>query len=230
MATRDLAFPALLALALLACGGDDSDPEATTGSAVTGTGASDDDDDDDDDATGDDATGDDEDDTTDGDDDDDDAQTGSSDGGDTTTGGQPDGPQWSLTEITYTGPSGETVLTYDSCTFCDATLNTSTLLVRFQQGEGWTVWSVDIPVGSSTGSQPITDDFSGAYVAINEASPNLPPDYAGYYDPTSASGTLTLIQADITPGGVVAGTLEVELSQGGIEATLSAEFYAEVPR
>lgn len=216
VATRALLCPALFASLLGACTDDDAEPEAT--SAATSSASTSDDDDDDDGAQ------------TDGNDDDDDDQTGTSDDGDTSTGGQPDGPQWSLTEITYAGPSGEIVLTYDNCTFCDATLNMSTLLVRFQQGDGWTVWSVDIPVGSTTGSQPITSDYSGAYVAINEASPDLPPNYAGYYDPTSASGTLTLTQADIAPGGVVAGTLEVELSQGGIGATLSAEFYAEIPK
>ncbi len=137
--------------------------------------------------------------------------------------------QWAITEITYASGATQQVLAVDDCVFCDATLNDVTLLVRFQQAEGWTVWTIDIPVGSGVGAQPITDDYSGAYVAINETGPELPPELTGFYDPTSGSGTLTLTEADLSPGGVVAGTISAQLSQGSATADLQAEFYAEIP-
>ncbi|MBL4689056.1 MAG: hypothetical protein JKY37_30975 [Nannocystaceae bacterium] len=144
------------------------------------------------------------------------------------TGSLPEG-QWSVTELTYTDPSSTISVTLEDCTFCDATLNGTTLLVRYQQAEGWTVWSLDIPVASQLGEQPITDDYSGAYVVINEQSPELPDDFTGFYPATSGSGTLTLTQADIEPGGVVAGTLVANLELGNVSAELHAEFYAEIP-
>ena len=140
----------------------------------------------------------------------------------------PDG-QWAMTQITYSDGVTQEVLDLDDCVFCDATLNEVTVLVRFQQAEGWTVWTLDIPVGSTVGSQPITDDYSGAYAAINEQGPGLPPEFTGFYAPTTGSGTLTLTEADITPGGVVAGTVDVQLMLGGVSADLQAEFYAEIP-
>ncbi len=137
--------------------------------------------------------------------------------------------QWAMTQITYADGVMQEVLELDDCVFCDATLNDVTVLVRFQQAEGWTVWTLDIPVGSTVGSQPITDDYSGAYAAINEQGPGLPPEFTGFYAPTTGSGTLTLTEADIAPGGVVAGTVDVQLMLGGVSADLQAEFYAEIP-
>ncbi|MEM6995813.1 MAG: hypothetical protein AAF721_35210 [Myxococcota bacterium] len=154
--------------------------------------------------------------------------SGTSDGGSTTGVELPDG-QWAMTELSYSDGVTTEMLSLSDCTFCDATLNAQTLLVRYQQAEGWTVWSIDIPIGSGVGAQPITDDYSGAYVAINEQSPDLPPDFTGFYAPTSATGTLTLTQADITPGGAVAGTLSTTLTLDGVTAVLDAEFYAEIP-
>lgn len=140
------------------------------------------------------------------------------------------GPQWADTTLTYTGPAGVQVIDVQDCTFCDATINGTTLLIRYQQAEGWTVWTLDIPVGAGAGSMPITDDYSGAYVAINEQGQDLPPGYAGFYAPTTGSGTLTLTDADISPGGVVAGTLSASLSLGEVDAQLETEFYAEIPQ
>ncbi len=148
---------------------------------------------------------------------------------DSSSSGEPLGPQWADTTITYSGPAGVEVIDVADCTFCDATLNGTTLLVRYQQAEGWTVWSVDIPVGAGTGSMPITNDYSGAYVVINEQGQDLPPGYAGFYAATTGSGTLTLTQADISPGGVVAGTISASLSLGDVGAQLETEFYAEIP-
>lgn len=159
-----------------------------------------------------------------------DSSTGDATSGDSSSGGEPAGPQWAQTTITYTGPSGVEVIDVEDCTFCDATLNGTTLLVRYQQAEGWTVWTLDIPVGASAGTMPITDDYSGAYVAINEQGQDLPPGYAGFYAATTGSGTLTLTDADISAGGVVAGTISASLSLGGVNAQLETEFYAEIPR
>ncbi|MBL8942884.1 MAG: hypothetical protein JNK45_07050 [Myxococcales bacterium] len=144
------------------------------------------------------------------------------------TGAAPSGPQWAITEIAYAGAAAPQLVSFDDCSFCDATLD-GPLLVRFQQAEGWTVWSITIPSDSIVGSQPLTPDYTGAYAVINEHNPELDPAYHGFYDATMASGTLTLTEATIEHGGAVAGTLQGHFVLGEATADLSAEFYAEIP-
>lgn len=144
------------------------------------------------------------------------------------TGAGPSGPQWAVTAIDYAGAAAPQMVSFDDCSFCDATLD-GPLLVRFQQADGWTVWSITIPTDSGLGSQPLTDDYSGAYAVINENNPDLDAAYHGFYDATMSSGTVTLTEANIAHGGAVAGTLQGHFVLGDATADLSAEFYAEIP-
>lgn len=128
-----------------------------------------------------------------------DSSGGGSDEASSTSAG-PSGAQWATTEIAYAGAAAPQLVSFDDCSFCDATLD-GPLLVRFQQAEGWTVWSITIPSDSIVGSQPLIPDYSGAYAVINEHNPELDPAYHGFYDATMASGTLTLTEATIEHGG-----------------------------
>lgn len=156
----------------------------------------------------------------------DDDSDGDSSGGETTGGVLPRG-QWAMTEITYTEGGTTETLTLQDRAFCDATLGGGLLLLRYQQAQGFTVWTVNIPMASGVGSHTLTQDFSGVYMNINEVS----DDWMTYFDPSMAFGTLELTDAQIQPGGVVSGTLTASLtsSDGSTTAEFSSTFYAEIP-
>ncbi|MCR9160907.1 MAG: hypothetical protein ACE37F_10770 [Nannocystaceae bacterium] len=151
--------------------------------------------------------------------------------GDASSGGESTGAvlprgQWAMTEITYTQGGASETLTMQDRAFCDATLDGGVLLLRYQQAQGFTVWSLYIPMASGVGSQALTQDFSGAYMNLNEVSDT----WMAYFDPSMAFGTLTLTDAEIQDGGVVAGTLTASLtSNDGTTAEFSSTFYAEIP-
>jgi hypothetical protein len=114
----------------------------------------------------------------------------------------------------------------DDCTFCDATIDSGVALIRFQQAEGWTVWSIYLPASLGPGTHTLTPDGTGAYVVISENNPDLPPAVHGFYPFSSNVGTVTLAEADLSRGGTVTGTIATQLSLGGITATFDAEFTA----
>ena len=150
----------------------------------------------------------------------------SSTGGDSSGGVLPRG-QWAMTEITYSEGGMTETLTMQDRAFCDATLAGGVLLLRYQQAQGFTVWTVNIPMASGLGSHTLTQDFSGVYMNINEVS----DDWMAYFDPSMAFGTLELTDAQIVDGGVVAGTLSASLTSndGSTTAEFSSTFYAEIP-
>lgn len=151
---------------------------------------------------------------------------GDSSGGETTGGVLPRG-QWAMTEITYTEGGTTETLTMQDRAFCDATLGGGLLLLRYQQAQGFTVWTVNIPMASGVGSHTLTQDFSGVYMNINEVSDA----WMTYFDPSMAFGTLELTDAQIQEGGVVSGTLTASLTSndGSTTAEFSSTFYAEIP-
>lgn len=149
-----------------------------------------------------------------------------SSGGDESTGpGLPRG-QWAMTEITYTEGGMSETLTMQDRAFCDATLEGGVLLLRYQQQGGFTVWALYMPDGIGVGSHALTQDFSGVYMNINEVS-NA---WQAYFDPAMAFGTLELTDADLQPGGTVAGTLTATLTSndGSTTAAFESTFYAEL--
>jgi hypothetical protein len=142
------------------------------------------------------------------------------------TGATELGDQWATVELSYTGPGVDASVSLDDCTFCDATIDSGVVLIRYQQAEGWTVWSIYLPTTQGTGTHPLTPDLSGAYVVISENNPDLPAAAHGFYAGNTNAGTVELTQADMTPGGTVAGTISATLSNAGITATIDAEFSA----
>jgi hypothetical protein len=136
------------------------------------------------------------------------------------------GEQWAEVAITYTGDGMSDSVVLDDCTFCDATIDSGVVLIRFQQAEGWTVWSVYMPASYTAGTHALTPDLTEAYVVINEVNPDLSASFHGFYPGSSNVGTLTLSEADMTPGGLVHGTISAQLSLGDVEAEFEAEFEA----
>ncbi len=157
-----------------------------------------------------------------------DAETGAETRGDESSTGNllPRG-QWAVTEITYTEGGTSETLSIQDRTFCDATLDGGILVLRYQQQQGYTVWTVNIPQATGVGSHALTQDFSGAYMNINEVS----DEWQAYFDPSMAFGTLELTDAQLEAGGVVAGTLTASLTSqdGSTAAQFESTFYAEIP-
>ncbi len=152
--------------------------------------------------------------------------------GDSSSGTESTGPalprgQWAITEITYTEGGMSETLTMQDRAFCDATLDGGVLLLRYQQQGGFTVWALYMPEATGVGSHPLTQDFSGVYMNINEVS-NA---WQAYFDPSMAFGNLELTDADLQPGGTVAGTLTATLTSndGTTTAEFESTFYAEIP-
>lgn len=108
-----------------------------------------------------------------------------------------------------------------SCYYCDATFTaaSSSGFVRFQQGGGYYVWTLNLVPDGRGGYRA---DAQSPTLAISDRSP-----YAGYYTPQQASVVLTT--QDVRPGGVVAGTLSATLVGNGHTVTLSGTFYATFP-
>lgn len=152
-------------------------------------------------------------------------ETQGTSGSDESGGALPRG-QWAMTEITYTEGGASETLTMQDRAFCDATLDGGLLQLRYQQQGGYTVWLVNMPETTGVGEHALTQDFSGPYMNINEVSDT----WQAYFDPSTAFGTLTLTDADIQPGGVVAGTLTATLTSadGTTTADFESTFYAEL--
>lgn len=134
--------------------------------------------------------------------------------------------QWAITEITYSGGGNSETLSMQDRAFCDATLSADSLQLRYQQADGYTVWTVTIPTSATVGSLPLTQDFSGVFMNINEVGDA----WQTYFDPSMAFGSLELTEASLQSSGVVAGVLTATLTSGnGTTADFSSTFYAEIP-
>ena len=137
------------------------------------------------------------------------------------------GPVRADARIVY-GASPERRL--NNCRFCDATYwgNPSGALLRFQQGTGYTVWSINMPTTITRGANPVGKDLR-VYVA--ESDPALPARVRGSYN--SVSGTITFTSIDYRHGGHVDGVIDIVLEGGNdspkIRATMKATFHAEFP-
>jgi hypothetical protein len=140
-----------------------------------------------------------------------------------------DDPLWAITTIHYTATSIDETVNLDNCYFCDANdLGTHTML-RYQQGGGWTIWALYVPDDAVLGTNYLTGDYNGNYVTLSENDTSLPDDVQGFYQYDTNDGTVTYTALDLSPGGVVDGTIDATLSQGGVTAHLEATFHAELP-
>ncbi len=139
-----------------------------------------------------------------------------------------DEPFWAETHIQYTGPGVDSSATLDDCFFCDASDLGTHVMLRYQQGDGWTIWALYIPSGSSTGSQPITNDYSGAYLTLSANDASLPENAQGFYPATSGSGSVNLTSCDLSSGGIISGEITATLEKEGVTAHLTASFGAHM--
>lgn len=136
--------------------------------------------------------------------------------------------QWATTTIDYSTGLERTL---DNCYYCDATEGGSSYtLLRFQQGTGYTIWSLTLNGSFSPGTYPVAGDTTPVSVYLAESDPSVPSVvHGGYF---STSGTLTLTAASFGSGGTIDGSLSATLSGGsdGMEtATLDATFHATFP-
>lgn len=139
-----------------------------------------------------------------------------------------DEPFWAETHINYTGSGVDSSATLDDCFFCDASDLGTHVMLRYQQGDGWTIWALYIPSDSSIGSQPITNDYSGAYLTLSANDASLPEAAQGFYPATSGSGVVNLTSSDFSSGGVIAGEITATLEKDGVTAHLTATFSAQM--
>ena len=135
---------------------------------------------------------------------------------------------WANSNIHYSGSGVDETANLDDCYYCDASDLGTHIMLRYQQGQGWTIWALYIPIDSSTGSQSLTSDYSGAYVTLSANDSSLPETAQGFYPSTSSSGTIHLTSCDPTSGGVIAGEIDATLEKDGVTAHLTATFSAQM--
>ncbi|MBL4634780.1 MAG: hypothetical protein JKY56_12980, partial [Kofleriaceae bacterium] len=134
-----------------------------------------------------------------------------------------------LTHIDYTGPSDTASADFSTCFFCDASDAVSHLLLRYQQGDGFTIWAVYIPKNVTSGTHALTPDFSGNYATLSANDSSLFATARGFYGGDIGSGTITFTRAELESGGVVEGTIDVRFTKAGTTAHLTSTFRATIP-
>jgi len=136
-------------------------------------------------------------------------------------------PQWAETQIVYPGPTTQSL---DNCYFCDAHFydGMGTALIRFQQGGGWTVWSLQLNGALRVGTVPIgrnTTNENSVHVAESDTSVGS---HRGSW--TSNTGSLVITSLDARTGGHITGRVTAQLekiSSPNQAGTFQAEFHAE---
>ena len=121
------------------------------------------------------------------------------------------------------------------CLFCDATYSggTSGALLRYQQGSGYTSWSLSLPADLVSGVHRVgrITDHKLVHVTLAEGDRSLPARVFGSY--YSVSGTVTVTSIDYRHGGHIDGAIDVVLEGGSdtpkIRATMRATFHADFP-
>ena len=66
-------------------------------------------------------------------------------------------------------------------------------------------------------------------MTLSANNAELPPEAQGMYFGDTNMGTVTFTEVDHSPGGLIAGSVEVIMMKGDTTATLEAEFSAELP-
>ncbi len=134
-----------------------------------------------------------------------------------------------MTQIDYNGLGFDEQVSFNDCTFCDANDVGDHTLLRFQQDGGWTIWAIYVDKDASPGLNVLTPDYSGSYVTLSANNAELPPEAQGMYFGDTNMGTVTFTEVDHSPGGLIAGSVEVIMMKGDTMATLEAEFSAQLP-
>jgi hypothetical protein len=132
--------------------------------------------------------------------------------------------QWSVTQIEY----GSSSVVLDDCAYCDCYYAdpTAGAVLRFQQGGGYTVWSLTLPASATAGTHPVGRISTGVpHVLLTESDAARGSDRGSYW---STGGSVTLARAEYRSGGVFEGTLRatVAIESPPMSATLSATFFA----
>jgi len=133
---------------------------------------------------------------------------------------------------TFTYSDG-TEVDLEGCYFCDATLDDGSgqTLLRFQMGTGYLLWTLTLPAGVALGPTTLLPGFDGPHVSVSESTPELPSALHGSYLAPGQSGTLTLTELDLRPGGAVAGTVDARITKLGnasVNVRLQAQFRAQL--
>jgi len=141
----------------------------------------------------------------------------------------PDQPFWAITHIDYTGDGVDESADFDTCYFCDANDTGTHTLLRYQQGDGYTIWALYIPAGATVGAHTLTQDYNGYYATLSANDTTLPDSAQGFYFGDVNVGTVTFTSLESGTGGSIAGSIDVSWTKGGVTAHLTSTFHAESP-
>lgn len=138
-------------------------------------------------------------------------------------------PFWATTHIDYTGAGVDESADFDSCYFCDANDTGTHTMLRYQQGDGYTIWALYIPTGATVGAHTLTQDYSGNYATLSANDTSLPDNAQGFYFGNVNVGTVTFTTLEPGPGGSIDGSIDVAWTKDGVTAHLTSTFHAERP-
>jgi hypothetical protein len=132
------------------------------------------------------------------------------------------GDQWANVAFAFSSNTGDGSTynqTLDNCFYCDATLSLDTFhLLRFQQGDGYSIWSLYFSGDESVGTHTLLQGNDVTYFFHSESDSDVPADFQGpYFGFQTQSGTLTLTSAEYFSGGTVAGSFDVTMTGGNAD-------------
>ncbi|MBL4633473.1 MAG: serine/threonine protein kinase [Kofleriaceae bacterium] len=125
---------------------------------------------------------------------------------------------------------------YTNCLYCDVSDSGSRMLLRFQQGKGYLVWSLYLRDDSKPGTQPLQGSgvIGASSVFVAFSSPDAAFKARGGYNKIIASkkSTVTLSKVDMVPGGLIVGRVDAYLqnSESKVQLHIVSTFRAQVPR
>ena len=138
-------------------------------------------------------------------------------------------PFWADTHIDYAGAGVDESVDLDGCYFCDASDSGDYTLLRYQQGDGYTIWALYIPDGTTVGTHALSLDYSGYYATLSANDTSLPDAAQGFYLGNSNVGSVTLTRLEVYSGGSIDGTIDVVWTKGEVTAHMVSTFHAELP-
>ncbi|MBL4637497.1 MAG: hypothetical protein JKY56_26810 [Kofleriaceae bacterium] len=138
-------------------------------------------------------------------------------------------PFFAQTNIDYSAPGNADSATFSTCFFCDASDAVSHVLLRYQQGDGFTIWAIYIPKNASLGTGALTPNFSGSYATLSANDSGLFDSARGFYGGDINNGTVTYTKLNLESGGVIEGTIDVSWTKSGTTAHMTSSFRAVMP-
>lgn len=140
-----------------------------------------------------------------------------------------DEPFFAQTSIDYSSPGNSDSAIFATCFFCDASDAASHVLLRYQQGDGFTIWALYIPKNATLGSSTLTPNLSGSYATLSANDSGLFDSARGFYGADISSGTVTYNSLNLESGGVIEGTIDVSWTKSGTTAHMTSSFRAVMP-